>query len=413
MEVENLIQSFSEFKDVKNIDRETMMNILEDVFKSVLEKKYDGAGNFNVIINVDKGDLEIWKNREVVEDKDVENPIAQISLTEALKIEDDYEVGEELSEQVSFDSEFGRRQVLSIRQHLISRIHEQHRDTLIKRYESRIGEIVHGEVYQIWRNEILLTDDEGNDMSLPKTEQIPKDFFKKGESVRAVIKEVNIKNNKANIVVSRIATEFIERLFEMEVPEVFDGIITIKKVVRNPGERAKVCVESYDDRIDPVGACVGMKGSRIHGIVRELRNENIDVVNFTENTQLLITRALSPAKITSVNIDEESGRAKVIMNADQVSLAIGRGGNNIGLAGRLTGYEIDVFRDEESFEDDVAIDEFSDAIEDWVIDALKSIGCDSAKSVLAIEAKELMTRTDLEKETVDEVLNIFRKEFED
>jgi len=413
MEVENLIQSFSEFKDVKNIDRETMMNILEDVFKSVLEKKYDGAGNFNVIINVDKGDLEIWKNREVVEDKDVENPIAQISLTDALKIEDDYEVGEELSEQVSFDSEFGRRQVLSIRQHLISRIHEQHRDTLIKRYESRIGEIVHGEVYQIWRNEILLTDDEGNDMSLPKTEQIPKDFFKKGESVRAVIKEVNIKNNKANIVVSRIATEFIERLFEMEVPEVFDGIITIKKVVRNPGERAKVCVESYDDRIDPVGACVGMKGSRIHGIVRELRNENIDVVNFTENTQLLITRALSPAKITSVNIDEESGRAKVIMNADQVSLAIGRGGNNIGLAGRLTGYEIDVFRDEESFEDDVAIDEFSDAIEDWVIDALKSIGCDSAKSVLAIEAKELITRTDLEKETVDEVLKIFRKEFED
>jgi N utilization substance protein A len=409
MEVENLIQSFSEFKDVKNIDRETMMNILEDVFKSVLEKKYDGAGNFNVIINVDKGDLEIWKNREVVEDKDVENPIAQISLTDALKIEDDYEVGEELSEQVSFDSEFGRRQVLSIRQHLISRIHEQHRDTLIKRYESRIGEIVHGEVYQIWRNEILLTDDEGNDMSLPKTEQIPKDFFKKGESVRAVIKEVNIKNNKANIVVSRIATEFIERLFEMEVPEVFDGIITIKKVVRNPGERAKVCVESYDDRIDPVGACVGMKGSRIHGIVRELRNENIDVVNFTENTQLLITRALSPAKITSVNIDEESGRAKVIMNADQVSLAIGRGGNNIGLAGRLTGYEIDVFRDEESFEDDVAIDEFSDAIEDWVIDALKSIGCDSAKSVLAIEAKELMTRTDLEKETVYEFLNIFIK----
>ena len=413
MEVENLIQSFSEFKDVKNIDRETMMNILEDVFKSVLEKKYDGAGNFNVIINVDKGDLEIWKNREVVEDKDVENPIAQISLTDALKIEDDYEVGEELSEQVSFDSEFGRRQVLSIRQHLISRIHEQHRDTLIKRYEARIGEIVHGEVYQIWRNEILLTDDEGNDMSLPKTEQIPKDFFKKGESVRAVIKEVNIKNNKANIVVSRIATEFIERLFEMEVPEVFDGIITIKKVVRNPGERAKVCVESYDDRIDPVGACVGMKGSRIHGIVRELRNENIDVVNFTENTQLLVTRALSPAKITSVNIDEESGRAKVIMNADQVSLAIGRGGNNIGLAGRLTGYEIDVFRDEASFEDDVAIDEFSDAIEDWVIDALKSIGCDSAKSVLAIEAKELITRTDLEKETVDEVLNIFRKEFED
>jgi len=413
MEVENLIQSFSEFKDVKNIDRETMMNILEDVFKSVLEKKYDGAGNFNVIINVDKGDLEIWKNREVVEDGNVENSISQISITDALKIEDDYEVGEELSEQVSFDSEFGRRQVLSIRQHLISRIHEQHRDTLIKRYESRIGEIVHGEVYQIWRNEILLTDDEGNDMSLPKVEQIPKDFFKKGESVRAVIKEVNIKNNKANIILSRISPEFIERLFEMEVPEVFDGVITIKNVVRIPGERAKVCVESYDDRIDPVGACVGMKGSRIHGIVRELRNENIDVVNFTENIQLLITRALSPAKITSVTVNDETGRAKVIMNADQVSVAIGRGRNTIGLAGRLTGYEIDVFRDAESFEDDVAIDEFVDEIEGWVLDALKAIGCDSAKSVLAIEADDLVTRTDLEKETVEEVLNIFRSEFED
>ena len=408
MEVENLIQSFSEFKDVKNIDRETMMNILEDVFKAVLAKKYDEQGNFDVIINVDKGDLEIWKNRDVVE-----NPISQISITDALKIEDDYEVGEELSEQVSFDSEFGRRQVLSIRQHLISRIHEQHRDTLIKRYESRIGEIVHGEVYQIWRNEILLTDDEGNDMSLPKVEQIPKDFFKKGESVRAVIKEVNIKNNKANIILSRISPEFIERLFEMEVPEVFDGVITIKNVVRIPGERAKVCVESYDDRIDPVGACVGMKGSRIHGIVRELRNENIDVVNFTENIQLLITRALSPAKITSVTVNDETGRAKVIMNADQVSLAIGRGGNNIGLAGRLTGYEIDVFRDAESFEDDVAIDEFVDEIEGWVLDALKAIGCDSAKSVLAIEADDLVTRTDLEKETVEEVLNIFRSEFED
>ena len=413
MEVENLIQSFSEFKDVKNIDRETMINILEDVFKSVLEKKYEGEGNFNVIINVDKGDLEIWKNREVVEDGNVENDISQIALSDAQKIEDDYEVGEELSEQVSFDSEFGRRQVLSIRQHLISRIHEQHRDVLIKRYESRIGEIVNGEVYQIWRNEILLTDDEGNDMSLPKSEQIPKDFFKKGESVRAVIKEVNIKNNKANIVLSRIAPEFIERLFEMEVPEVFDGIITIKKVVRNPGERAKVCVESYDDRIDPVGACVGMKGSRIHGIVRELRNENIDVVNFTENIQLLITRALSPAKITSVNIDDENGRAKVIMDADQVSLAIGRGGNNIALAGRLTGYEIDVFRDEASFEDDVAIDEFVDEIEGWILDALKGIGCDSARSVLEIDADDLVSRTDLEKETVEEVLKIFKSEFED
>lgn len=413
MEVENLIESFSEFKDVKNIDRETMMNILEDVFKAVLDKKYEEAGNFNVIINVDKGDLEIWKNREVVADGDVENDIAQISLSDALKIEDDYEIGEELSEQVSFESEFGRRQVLSIRQHLIARIHEQHRDTLIKRYQDRIGEIVHGEVYQIWRNEILLTDDEGNDMSLPKTEQIPKDYFKKGESVRAVIKDVNVKNNKANIILSRIAPEFIERLFEMEVPEVFDGIITIKKVVRVPGERAKVSVESYDDRIDPVGACVGMKGSRIHGIVRELKNENIDVVNYTENLQLLITRALSPAKLTSVSINEETGRAKVTMDADQVSLAIGRGGNNIGLAGKLTGYEIDVFRDEDSFEDDVDIDEFSDEIEAWVLDALKAIGCDSAKSVLAIEADDLVSRTDLEKETVDDVLAVFKAEFED
>jgi N utilization substance protein A len=413
MEVENLIQSFSEFKDVKNIDRETMMNILEDVFKSVLDKKYDDEGNFNVIINVDKGDLEIWKNREVVADGDVENPIAQIALSEALKIEDDYEIGEELSEQVSFDSEFGRRQVLSIRQHLISRIHEQHRDTLIKRYKDRIGEIVHGEVYQIWRNEILLTDDEGNDMTLPKSEQIPKDYFKKGESVRAVIKDVDVKNNKANIVLSRIAPQFIERLFEMEVPEVFDGIITIKKVVRVPGERAKVSVESYDDRIDPVGACVGVKGSRIHSIVRELKNENIDVVNYTENIQLLITRALSPAKITSVVINDTTGRAKVTMDADQVSLAIGRGGNNIGLAGKLTGYEIDVFREEDSFEDDVDIDEFKDEIEGWILDALKKIGCDSAKSVLDIDAEDLVLRTDLEKETVDEVLAVFRAEFDD
>jgi len=413
MEVENLIESFSEFKEVKNIDRETMMNILEDVFKAVLAKKYDEEGNFDVIINVDKGDLEIWRNREVVEDGDVEIPIAQIALSEALKIEDDYEVGEEVSEQVSFESEFGRRQVLSIRQHLMARIADQHRDELMRRYEDRIGEIIHGEVYQIWRNEILLQDDDGNDLSLPKDEQIPKDYFKKGESVRAVIKEVNLKNNKANIVLSRIAPEFIMRLFEQEVPEVFDGIITIKKVVRQPGERAKVAVESYDDRIDPVGACVGMKGSRIHGIVRELKNENIDVVNYTENTQLLISRALSPAKITSVKLDEEKMRASVFMDADQVSLAIGRGGHNINLAGKLTGFDLDVYRDADSFEDDVSIDEFSDEFEGWVIDALKSIGCDTAKSVLDISAKDLVLRTDLEKETVDEVLSILSSEFED
>jgi N utilization substance protein A len=413
MEVENLIESFSEFKEVKNINRETMMNILEDVFKAVLAKKYDEEGNFDVIINVDKGDLEIWRNREVVEDGEVEIPIAQIALSEALKIEDDYEVGEEVSEQVSFESEFGRRQVLSIRQHLMARIADQHRDELMRRYEDRIGEIIHGEVYQIWRNEILLQDDDGNDLSLPKDEQIPKDYFKKGESVRAVIKEVNLKNNKANIVLSRIAPEFIMRLFEQEVPEVFDGIITIKKVVRQPGERAKVAVESYDDRIDPVGACVGMKGSRIHGIVRELKNENIDVVNYTENTQLLISRALSPAKITSVKLDEEKMRASVFMDADQVSLAIGRGGHNINLAGKLTGFDLDVYRDADSFEDDVSIDEFSDEFEGWVIDALKNIGCDTAKSVLEISAKDLVLRTDLEKETVDEVLSILRSEFED
>ncbi len=413
MEVENLIESFSEFKEVKNIDRETMMNILEDVFKAVLAKKYDEQGNFDVVINVDKGDLEIWKNREVVEDGAIENPISQITLSDALKIEDDYEVGEEVSEQVSFESEFGRRQVLSIRQHLTARIADQHRDELMKRYEARIGEIIHGEVYQIWRNEILLQDDDGNDLSLPKVEQIPRDYFKKGESVRAVIKAVELKNNKANIVLSRIAPEFIERLFEMEVPEVFDGVITIKNVVRVPGERAKVAVESYDDRIDPVGACVGMKGSRIHSIVRELKNENIDVVNYTENSQLLITRALSPAKITSVALDDVKMRASVFMDTDQVSLAIGRGGHNINLAGKISGYEIDVYRDKESFEDDVAIDEFKDEIEAWVIEALKSIGCDTAKSVLDISAEDLVSRTDLEIETVEELLRILGSEFED
>ena len=413
MEVDNLIESFSELKDVKNIDRETMMNILEDVFKSVLAKKYDEQGNFDVIINVDKGDLEIWKNREVVADGEVENGIAQISLSDALKIEDDYEIGEEVSEQVSFESEFGRRQVLAIRQHLMSRINDQHRDELMKRYEERIGDIIHGEVYQIWRNEILLQDDEGNDLSLPRSEQIPKDFFKKGDNVRAVIKSVELKNNKANIVLSRIAPEFVERLFEQEVPEVFDGIITIKNVVRVPGERAKVAVESYDDRIDPVGACVGMKGSRIHGIVRELKNENIDVVNFTENTQLLITRSLSPAKITSITLNEDSKKASVFMDADQVSLAIGKGGYNINLAGKLSGYEIDVYRDENTFEDDVDINEFRDEIEDWVIQALKNIGCDTAKSVLELTTEDLVSRTDLEIETVEDVIGILKSEFED
>tara|TARA_Y100001968_G_scaffold325258_1_gene366199 strand:+ start:1455 stop:2696 length:1242 start_codon:yes stop_codon:yes gene_type:complete len=413
MNVENLIDSFSEFKEVKNIDRETMMSILEDVFKTVLERKYDGAEIFDVIINVDKGDLEIWKNREVVADNDIQDKNTQITLSEALKIEDDYEVGEEVSEQVSFESEFGRRQVLSIRQNLVGRINDLHRDEILKNYQDRIGEIVNAEVYQIWKNEILLQDDEGNDLILPKSEQIPRDFFKKGDNVKTVVKSANLRNNKSYIVLSRIAPEFIERLFEMEVPEVFDGIITIKKVVRMPGERAKVMVESYDDRIDPVGACVGIKGSRIHGIVRELRNENIDVINFTDNMNLLILRSLSPAKVTRIEMDDENKTANVYMSPDQVSLAIGKRGYNIKLAGELTGYEIDVYRDTEEVEDDVALSEFSDEIDGWVIETLQGIGCDSARSVLEISPDDLAKRTDLEQETVESVLDILKAEFED
>ena len=413
MNVENLIDSFSEFKDVKNIDRETMMSILEDVFKTVLEKKYDGAEIFDVIINVDKGDLEIWKNREIVADNEMEDKNSQIKLSDALKIEDDYEVGEEVSEQVSFEAEFGRRQVLSIRQNLVGRINDLHRDEILKNYHDRIGEIVNAEVYQIWKNEILLQDDDGNDLILPKSEQIPRDFFKKGDNVKSVVKSADLRNNKSNIVLSRIAPEFIERLFETEVPEVFDGIITIKRVVRMPGERAKVMVESYDDRIDPVGACVGIKGSRIHGIVRELRNENIDVINFTENMNLLITRSLSPAKVTRIKMDDEKKTANVYMSPDQVSLAIGKRGYNIKLAGELTGYEIDVYRDTEEIEDDVSLSEFSDEIDSWVIETLQGIGCDSARSVLDINAEDLVKRTDLEQETVESVLNILRAEFED
>ena len=413
MNVENLIDSFAEFKDVKNIDRETMMSILEEVFRTVLEKKYDGEQIFDIIINVDKGDLEIWKNREVVNDNDLEDENIQIKLSDALKIEDDYEVGEEVSEQVSFDDEFGRRQVLAIRQNLVERINDLHRDEILKKYQDRIGEIINAEVYQIWKNEILLQDDEGNDLTLPKSEQIPRDFFKKGDNVRSVVKSAELRNNKSYITLSRIAPAFVERLFEMEVPEVFDGIITIKKVVRMPGERAKVMVESYDDRIDPVGACVGVKGSRIHSVVRELKNENIDVINYTENLNLIISRSLSPAKITSIDIDEEKRSANVYMSPDQVSLAIGKRGYNIKLAGELTGYEIDVYRDTEDFEDDVALIEFSDEIDQWVIETLQNIGCDSAKSVLEIDADDLIKRTDLEEETVKDVLSILSKEFEE
>jgi len=412
MDIENLIESFSEFKEVKNINRETMMNILEDVFKSVLAKKYNEADNFDIIINVDKGDLEIWRNREVVKNGKVENPTTQISLSDALKIENDYEVGEEVSEQIDFDQEFGRRHVLSIRQNLAARVQDLNRDEVLKKYEERVGEIVTGEVYQVWRNEILLQDDEGNDLILPKINQIPRDFFRKGETVKAVVLSAELKNNKALITLSRIAPEFIERLFETEVPEVFDGLITIKKVVRIPGERAKVAVESYDDRIDPVGACVGMKGSRIHGIVRALRNENIDVINFTENTELLISRSLSPAKVSSIKINQDSSTADVYMQPDQVSLAIGKGGFNIKLAGLLTGHEIDVYRDVDEMMDDVAIEEFSDEIESWIINELKAIGCDSARSVLELDAEDLVKRTDLEIETVENVLSVLKSEFE-
>ena len=407
-----LIDSFSEFKDDKLIDRVTLMVILEDVFKNTLKRKFGSDENFDIIINPDKGDLEIWRNRIVVEDGNVEDPNQEITLTEARKIEPDFEVGEDVSEEVKL-IDLGRRSVQYLRQNLVAKIFEHDSTNIFKKFKDREGDLYTAEVHHIRSREIILLDDDGNELILPKDRQIPSDFFRKGDNVRGIIESVELRGNKPRIILSRTSPIFLEKLFEQEIPEVFDGLITIKKAVRIPGEKAKVAVDSYDDRIDPVGACVGMKGSRIHGIVRELRNENIDVVNFTENTQLLITRALSPAKITSVQLDEENNRAKVIMNADQVSLAIGRGGNNIGLAGRLTGYEIDVFRDQESFEDDVAIDEFTDEIEGWVIDALKAIGCDSARSVLAIEAEDLVTRTDLEKETVDNVLEILNAEFED
>ncbi len=406
-----LIESFSEFKEFKNIDRETMMNILQDVFRSMLKKKYGTDDHIDVIINPDKGDVEIWINREIVPDGEVEDINTEIALSKAIEIEPDFEVGEEVAAEVKLD-DFGRRNVLSLRQNLISRILELEKDHIYKKYKERIGEIITGEVYQVWKREILVLDDEGNELILPKQEQIPSDYFKKGESVRAVVARVDLRNNSPIIVLSRTATEFLERLFELEVPEVFDGLITIKKIVREPGERAKVAVESYDDRIDPVGACVGMKGARIHGIVRELKNENIDVINYTANDKLFIQRALSPAKITSIELDEETMRADVYLKTDQVSLAIGKGGHNIKLAGRLSGYEIDVYREGAEDIEDVDLDEFTDEIEGWVIKELKSIGLDSAKSVLELEVEELTRRTDLELETVEDVMRVLRAEFE-
>ncbi len=412
MDTINLVESFSEFKEFKNIDRVTMMSILEDVFKSMLAKKYGTDENIDVIINVDKGDLEIWRTREIVADDDLEDEMLQIPLSEALKIEPDFEVGEDVTEEIKFE-DFGRRAVLSIRQNLASRLLDLEKDAVYRKYKDRVGDMVTGEVYQIWKREILILDDEGNELIMPKTEQIPSDYFKKGDNVRAVIKEVDMRNNSPVVIVSRSDSKFLERLFENEVPEVFDGLITIKKIVRVPGERAKVAVESYDDRIDPVGACVGMKGSRIHGIVRELRNENIDVINFTNNNQLYIQRALSPAKITKIELLEDTHRANVFLKPDQVSLAIGKGGFNIRLAGKLTGYEIDVYRDSDVDTEDVDLEEFADEIESWVLDALKAIGCDTAKSVLEIGAEDLATRTDLEEETVAEVIKILKSEFED
>ncbi|HMP87520.1 MAG TPA: transcription termination factor NusA [Lacibacter sp.] len=409
----NLIESFQEFKDAENIDRPTMMKVLEDVFKTLLRKKYGSDDNFDVIVNTEKGDLEIMRRRTIVEDGQVEDPLAQIAYSDAVRIEPDYEVGEELYEDVDI-LDFGRRAILAAKQTLASRISDLKKNVLVKKYEDRVGEIISAEVYQVWKKEVLLLDEEGNELVLPKSEQIPQDFFKKGENIRAVIRKVELKNNNPVIILSRTSPLFLEKLLEIEVPEIFDGLIVVKKIVREPGERAKVAVESYDDRIDPVGACVGMKGSRIHGIVRELKNENIDVINFTNNINLLIQRSLTPAKITSMDIDHDTKHAEVYLKPDQVSLAIGKRGVNIKLACELTGYEIDVYRDTEGEADefDIDLEEFSDEIEGWVIESFKRIGCDTARSVLDLTVEELERRTDLEKETIEEVRRVLNEEFE-
>ena len=407
----NLIETFSEFKELKNIDRATMMSVLEDVFRNVLIRQFGSDENFDIIINVDKGDLEIWRNRVVVEDADFQDPAKEIRLSDAKKIDDDYEVGEDVTDEVKL-ADFGRRAILNLRQNLAGKIMELEKDHIYGKYKKRIGDIITGEVYQVWKKEILVLDDEGNELLLPKSDQIPSDFFRKGDSVRAVVVKVEMRNNTPIIILSRTSPLFLERLFELEIPEIFDGLITIKKIVRMPGERAKVAVESYDERIDPVGACVGMKGSRIHGIVRELRNENIDVVNYSANLQLFIRRALSPAKISSIRINEGTKRAEVYLKPNEVSMAIGKGGLNIKLASQLTGYEIDVYREIEEDDEDVNLEEFADEIESWIIDEFKNIGCDTAKSVLNMSREDLIKRTDLEEETIDEVIRILRSEFD-
>lgn len=414
MDTATLIESFAEFARGKNIDRPTMIRILEDVFRAMIRKRYETDENFDVIINADKGDLEIWRFREIVDDnsEDIWDH-DKISLSDAQKIEPDFEIGEEVAEEIKLE-DFGRRTVMMARQTLIQKVKDLEKDILFQKYKDLVGEIIVGEVYQILSREILLIDGEGNELIMPRSEQIPKDRFRKGESVRAIVHRVEMVNGNPKIIMSRTSEKFLERLFEMEVPEVYDGLITIRNTVREPGERAKVAVESYDDRIDPVGACVGMKGSRIHSIVRELQNENIDVINYTDNLELYITRALSPAKISSIKIDEEGKRVSVFLKPDQVSLAIGRGGQNIKLASRLVGYEIDVFRETLGLEadEDVDLDEFADEVEDWVIDEFKKIGLDTAKSVLSLTKEDLVRRTDLEEETVEDVLSILRQEFE-
>jgi N utilization substance protein A len=413
MENHAIIESFSEFREEKNIDRVTLMAFIEDAFRNQLRKKFGTDENFDVIVNPDKGDLEIWRNRDIVEDDAVEDPNMEIALSEALKIEPDFEVGEEVSEEVKI-IDLGRRFILAFRQNLVARIQEHDSAELFKRYQDMEGEIIAGEVHHVRHRELIIYDDEGNELILPRDQMISdKDFFRKGDTVRAVVKSVTFKGNKPIVILSRTDERFLEKLFEQEIPEVYDGLIMVRRVVRSPGEKAKVAVESYDDRIDPVGACVGMKGSRIHGIVRELRNENIDVINFTNNDQLFITRALSPAKISSLNINEEEKRVDVYLRPDQVSLAIGKGGQNIKLASRLTGYEIDVYRDDVVEEEDVELTEFSDEIDEWIINEFKKVGCDTAMSVLSMSVDDLVKRTDLEEETIQEVRNILKSEFEE